>query len=78
MRQTSRSRARVRTVSTSSPGEGPVVRAGTRTIYTAGRPPWYDSHGQLKEPFVIGKHFIINISILMGHLLSVVYYRSTL
>ncbi|XP_019858097.1 PREDICTED: uridine-cytidine kinase-like 1 [Amphimedon queenslandica] len=25
-----------------------------RTIYTAGRPPWYDSEGQGKEAFVIG------------------------
>ncbi|XP_037498171.1 uridine-cytidine kinase-like 1 isoform X1 [Rhipicephalus sanguineus] len=25
-----------------------------RTIYTAGRPPWYDVQGQLVEPFVIG------------------------
>ncbi|XP_077496693.1 uridine-cytidine kinase-like lethal (2) k01209 isoform X6 [Amblyomma americanum] len=25
-----------------------------RTIYTAGRPPWYNAQGQLVEPFVIG------------------------
>jgi uridine kinase len=31
-----------------------VVQSGPRTIYTAGRPPWYDSHGQLKDAFVIG------------------------
>ena len=55
MRQTSTSRARRRTTSTSSAPHGPVVRSGARTIYTAGRPPWYDSHGQLKEAFVIGK-----------------------
>ncbi len=48
-------RMRSRTTSTSSAQEGPVVRDGARTIYTAGRPPWYDSHGQLKEAFVIGK-----------------------
>ena len=54
MRQTSRTRARQRTTSTSSAPQGPVVRSGARTIYTAGRPPWYDSHGQLKEAFVIG------------------------
>jgi len=47
---------RIRTTSATytSAGDGPVVRSGTRTIYTAGRPPWYDSQGQLKEAFVIG------------------------
>lgn len=50
---------RVRTTSASytSAGDGPVVRSGTRTIYTAGRPPWYDSQGQLKEAFVIGTYY---------------------
>ena len=24
----------------------PIIRASKRTIYTAGRPPWYDSQGQ--------------------------------
>lgn len=45
----------------------PLLRTGTRTIYTAGRPPWYNEHGaQFKEAFVIGttrwKHseFILN------------------
>jgi len=47
-------RRRVRTTSSSSAQEGPVVHSGSRTIYTAGRPPWYDSQGQLKEAFVIG------------------------
>ena len=32
----------------------PIIRAPKRTIYTAGRPPWYDSQGQQVEPFVIG------------------------
>lgn len=31
-----------------------VYTSGIRTLYTSGRPPWYDSHGSLKEPFVIG------------------------
>ncbi|XP_032238285.1 uridine-cytidine kinase-like 1 [Nematostella vectensis] len=31
-----------------------VFRRTNKTIYTAGRPPWYDPTGQLKEPFVIG------------------------
>ncbi|XP_040048272.2 uridine-cytidine kinase-like 1a isoform X2 [Gasterosteus aculeatus] len=35
--------------------EPPLLRTGTRTVYTAGRPPWYDEHGaQPKEAFVIG------------------------
>lgn len=33
----------------------PVLRTAQRTIYTAGRPPWYDTQGQSKECFVIGK-----------------------
>ena len=49
-----RNKRRSRTTSTSSPSESNVVRSGTRTIYTAGRPPWYDTQGQLKEAFVIG------------------------
>lgn len=40
---------------TLSKTEPPLLRTGTRTIYTAGRPPWYDEHGaQSKEAFVIG------------------------
>lgn len=48
---------RQRTVSqsTSSKGREPILRGIRRTIYTAGRPPWYDCQGQLVEPFVIGK-----------------------
>uniref|UniRef100_A0A673GGH8 Uridine-cytidine kinase-like 1 n=1 Tax=Sinocyclocheilus rhinocerous TaxID=307959 RepID=A0A673GGH8_9TELE len=35
--------------------EPPLLCTGTRTIYTAGRPPWYNEHGaQFKEAFVIG------------------------
>ncbi|PWA31921.1 hypothetical protein CCH79_00006493, partial [Gambusia affinis] len=34
--------------------EPPLLRTSTRTIYTAGRPPWYDEHGaQSKDAFVI-------------------------
>ncbi|CAH1776024.1 unnamed protein product, partial [Owenia fusiformis] len=44
-----------RSRATSSGGhEQHVVRSGARTIYTAGRPPWYDSSGQLGNAFVIG------------------------
>ncbi|XP_055311714.1 uridine-cytidine kinase-like 1 isoform X4 [Sitodiplosis mosellana] len=31
-----------------------IIRANNRTIYTAGRPPWYNCAGQQVEPFVIG------------------------
>ncbi|XP_063700015.1 uridine-cytidine kinase-like 1 isoform X1 [Culicoides brevitarsis] len=31
-----------------------IMRANNRTIYTAGRPPWYNVSGQQVEPFVIG------------------------
>jgi len=50
-------RLRQRTISTSaaiSSEREPIIRASKRTIYTAGRPPWYDSQGQQVEPFVIG------------------------
>jgi len=48
---------RQRTISTNadiSTEREPIIRLSRRTIYTAGRPPWYDSHGQQVEPFVIG------------------------
>lgn len=32
----------------------PVIHTKQRTIFIAGRPPWYDAQGQLVEPFVIG------------------------
>jgi hypothetical protein len=50
-------KGRQRTFSTSaaiSTDREPIIRASRRTIYTAGRPPWYDSQGQQVEPFVIG------------------------
>ncbi|XP_076805853.1 uridine-cytidine kinase-like 1 isoform X1 [Clavelina lepadiformis] len=31
-----------------------VIRTNKRAIYTAGRPPWYNEQGELKEAFVIG------------------------
>lgn len=37
--------------------EPPLLRTSKRTIYTAGRPPWYNEHGtQSKEAFAIGEH----------------------
>ncbi|KAL5017456.1 hypothetical protein ScPMuIL_007045 [Solemya velum] len=42
-----------RTTSTSK-SSSRAYQSGLRTLYTSGRPPWYDSHGQLSEPFVIG------------------------
>uniref|UniRef100_A0A8C8I4A5 uridine/cytidine kinase n=1 Tax=Oncorhynchus tshawytscha TaxID=74940 RepID=A0A8C8I4A5_ONCTS len=39
--------------------EPPLLRTCTHTIYTAGRPPWYDEHGaESKEAFVIGTTFM--------------------
>lgn len=36
--------------------EPPLLRTSKRTIYTAGRPPWYNEHGtQSKEAFAIGE-----------------------
>ena len=29
-------------------------------IFLSGRPPWYNSQGQLKEAYVIGKLFILS------------------
>ena len=39
-----------------------ILRTRQRTIYIAGRPPWYDAHGQLLEPLIIGNYSIILIS----------------
>ncbi|XP_006811372.1 uridine-cytidine kinase-like 1 [Saccoglossus kowalevskii] len=44
---------RKRTTSTSDKSDR-VYRTVKRTIFTAGRPPWYNVHGELKEAFVIG------------------------
>ncbi|KAM8713844.1 hypothetical protein ACLKA7_014070 [Drosophila subpalustris] len=38
---------------TANPSEC-IIRSNNRTIYTAGRPPWYNCAGQQVEPFVIG------------------------
>ncbi|RXG57319.1 Uridine-cytidine kinase-like 1, partial [Armadillidium vulgare] len=46
-------RQRTSSQSTSSKSREPILRGLRRTIYTAGRPPWYDCQGQLVEPFVI-------------------------
>lgn len=49
--------------------EPPLLRTGTRTIYTAGRPPWYDEHGaQSKEAFVIGMMmFLLLLTVFSFH-----------
>lgn len=31
-----------------------VVTVCQHFVFSAGRPPWYNLHGELKEPFVIG------------------------
>ena len=48
---------RKRTCSTSasiSTEREPIIRTNRRTIYTAGRPPWYNKEGQHVDAFVIG------------------------
>jgi len=45
--------SRTRSTSTSEK-DGTIHIKGSKTIYTAGRPPWYDSSGQMKEALVIG------------------------
>lgn len=48
---------RKRTCSTSasiSTVREPIIRTKRRTIYTAGRPPWYNKEGQHRDAFVIG------------------------
>jgi uridine kinase len=50
-------RQRTRSVSKSATAQTkdqPVLHTRQRTIFMAGRPPWYDAQGQLVEPFVIG------------------------
>lgn len=44
---------RKRTTSTSEK-DGNIHIKGNRTVYTAGRPPWYNSSGQINEPLVVG------------------------
>lgn len=44
------------------PLEPPLLHTGTRAIYTAGRPPWYEEHGvQPTEAFVIGTMMFLYI-----------------
>ena len=45
---------RPRTVSVSHVGKSTMIQTSSRTIYTAGRPPWYDSEGIIKDAFIIG------------------------
>lgn len=64
-----------------SKSEPPLLRTGTRTIYTAGRPPWYDEHGaQSKEAFVIGmmmgfSQFSVNWQNLLLHVHTRQHYK---
>ncbi|KAG5449428.1 Uridine-cytidine kinase-like 1 [Clonorchis sinensis] len=52
--RTSRRRKLISLSSTTWGLPEPVMRVGDRTIYTHGRPPWYDTEGQAQEPLVIG------------------------
>ena len=74
-------RTRQRTISASSSFKGssttasaqPILRNRTRTIYTAGRPPWYDSAGQHMKPCVIGRFFCTMV-LFADQLISIVMY----
>ena len=62
-------RQRQRTLSTNaaiSTEREPIIRAPKRTIYTQGRPPWYDSQGQQVS---IGSDWslLLQYSSLIGH-----------
>ena len=48
-----------------------VVHTAKRTLYTAGRPPWYDCQGQLKNAFVIGEWLFFFEYFLMNMFISV-------
>lgn len=48
-----RSRLLSRSKSTSEKTNNVQIK-GSKTTYTAGRPPWYTSNGQMKEAFVVG------------------------
>lgn len=47
------------TIKTSDATELILRTTNNRTIYTAGRPPWYNCAGQQVEPFVIGVCIIV-------------------
>lgn len=49
-----KNRMRTRTISVTTEDKDKVVRKGNKIVYTSGRPPWYNSSGQMKEAFVIG------------------------
>lgn len=55
MKQSHRQRTRsVSKTTATQTKDQPVLHTKQRTIFMAGRPPWYDVQGQLMEPFVIG------------------------
>ena len=63
--RTQRQRTTSQSTTTTSRSREPILRGRRRTIYTAGRPPWYDCQGQLVEPFVVGEYSNISITIPM-------------
>lgn len=50
-----------------------IIRANNRTIYTAGRPPWYNCAGQQVEPFVIGLFFQLRYSVQKNRKIKIVF-----
>ena len=53
-----------------------VYHAGMRTVYTSGRPPWYNAHGELKDAFVIGWYQFRTV-LLYKVLFSIILYKWT-
>ena len=66
--------ARTRTTSTSEK-DGTIHMKGSKTIYTAGRPPWYDSSGQMKEALVIGNFQFVFLHNLTSFYLSMQFLK---
>lgn len=66
-RSTLRQRTTSVSQSTKKTATESVLQSHTRTIYTAGRPPWYNTAGQQVEPFVIGESFIIINCTIFGY-----------
>jgi len=52
--QRQRTRSVSKTTANQAKDQSCVLHTRQRTIFMAGRPPWYDAQGQLVEPFVIG------------------------
>lgn len=62
------------------PAAESIIRTQHRTIYTAGRPPWYNTEGQKVEPFVIGEYrkcFLFCVYVFSGNLIGFPFIRDS-